>query len=175
MEYFLLSVSAQTRSVISPTSDNDETLLKGYNSKEFEQLPKFQVGYFRCNEDVEILDVLKEPTFLISDKLKSIFEVYEPNMEFKGVKLYSDDVDNIQAHTYWVGDYFEVDSLHSSAEFYPNSWLKKLVLDEEKIIDKDIFKVANILETRIIVSLRVAESILRRKTLGVSLTKVEVR
>ena len=67
-----------------------------------------------------------------------------------------------------------VDCLHESAEKYDNGMLKELVLDKRKLEGFHIFRVAGLLEYKVIITLPVAESLLRRRLYGIGLRKVKV-
>lgn len=65
--------------------------------------------------------------------------------------------------------------MHSDTVKYPNGELQELILDKRKVRGRDIFRVRGMMENKVVVSLAVAESILRRKPYGVSIKKVSVR
>ena len=52
--------------------------------------------------------------------------------------------------------------------------LKELVWDKKKIKGLDIFRVAGLLEYKVIVSLPVTESLLRRRLYGIGLQRIKV-
>lgn len=175
MDYYMLKLSETVKNPIKPYSFDKSESLKGYKLEKFKDLPDLTVAHFDYNDWLEVTDILEEPTLMISDKVKSVIENYNSNMTFKGIQLYSENRENIMDSLFWITDFEVVDCMHNSTEIFPNKWLKKLVLDQEKIEDKHIFKVAGLLETRIMISLRLCESILRRKPMGISFEKVEVR
>ena len=65
--------------------------------------------------------------------------------------------------------------LHEDAVVLPDGTIKKLVIDHKKIPNIDIFQIKNAVHNRVLVSLRMAESISRRKAYGVMFERVEVR
>ena len=174
MEYYLLTQSEQVKTPISLLSFTGETFLKEYDDTQFESLDILQIANFEMNDWLEIPDILTNPTMLISDKLKNIFELYDTNIEYRGIQLFPKTPETSVSPLFWIPKVKEISCLHTETQFYPNKWLKNLVIDQRKTEKHSIIKVADIIETRIIVSLRVAESILRRQLYGVSLTKVEV-
>lgn len=66
-----------------------------------------------------------------------------------------------------------VECLSPKAEFNKDDTLERLVIDETKIGFTKIFKVDGILENFIMISLDLAESILRRDFTGIKLERVE--
>ena len=58
---------------------------------------------------------------------------------------------------------------------HPNGALKEVILDQHKIKGRDIFRIKGIIENKTIISLAVAESIMRRNPYGVGLERVQVK
>jgi hypothetical protein len=148
------------------------------SKKDFEKIPNMMVAYFSDKEDLEFPDIINRPTMLISNDLKKLFKLYDEEIEFKGVQLYSDNLmeeKNITACLYWTFMPAECECFHKDSEKYPTGTIKRLILDKEKLIHKDIIKIEGLLENKIIVSLPVAESILRRNMYGIGLEEIEIR
>ena len=76
--------------------------------------------------------------------------------------------------TYWTFFPMEADCLHESVEILPNGEMKEMLLDTNKIPGVPVFKVAGIRVHRIIITLPVAESLLRRQLFGISLKELPV-
>lgn len=144
----------------------------GLAKEKFLALPPLSVGYFDDSIWLELYDVLSEPAFMISDSLKSVFMLYEPKMEFKAVRLFADDLQDNQAPLFWLPYIPFVDCLSGETKKYPNGMLESLVLDRHADITYSMFCVAGILEHKVIVSLPVAESMLRRKMTGFTFVPV---
>lgn len=175
MEYFILSQGSQVENPIEVMGLDKEQYCYALKKTDFETLDKLKVAYFSGREFEELCDVLTNPTFLISDALKKVMELYEKEMQFKGVQMFPIAKESKQYPLYWVPLFQEIDCLHKETVFHDNGMLAELVLDDKKIRDRQIFRIANILEYKIIVSLPVAESILRRRLYGIDLKRVEVK
>lgn len=175
MEFFILDLDKKVNRAIELQYLDRTIYVKNVNQKSFEQLPKLSVAYHNGNEMGEVPDILQSPTLLLSDKLKRILSLYDNKLEFKGVQVFSEKEKDLNNPLYWVTLFPEVDSLHSSSTFYNVGLVNELRLDEKKIKGQHIFKVKDLIGAKIIVSLAVAESILRRRPYGISLEKVEVR
>ncbi len=67
----------------------------------------------------------------------------------------------------------EIDCVSGESVFRKNKTIEKLVLDKEKVGNKKIFRVANILEKVVIVDFDISESILRRGFWGVEFKHIE--
>ena len=59
------------------------------------------VGYFDNSPQIEIYDLLGQPAFLLSDNLKRLFALYVPEMQFKGIRVYANNLDDDEAPLYW--------------------------------------------------------------------------
>ncbi len=64
--------------------------------------------------------------------------------------------------------------MHERSKIYDNGMVSSLVLNGQKIGRRNLFRLSGLLEYKIVVSLPVVESILRRRLYGVELTKLEV-
>lgn len=178
MVFFIISISKEVKSPIKMQFNDINTIDKEYfnnfTSKKIELLDDIKVAYFSGEEKEEIVDVLIDPVFMVSDNIKRLVNSYDENIEYKGLQIYSKDENVKEYPLYWIPLLQEIDCLHYTSKFYPNGLIEDLVLDIDKIYNKHIFKIANIVEERIIISLKLSESILRRIPYGVNFTKVEV-
>ena len=69
----------------------------------------------------------------------------------------------------------ELPVVSEETEYYPNGMEKKLILDQKKIAYHHIFMVQGSMMKHPVISLAVAESLLRRQATGIMLEEVEVR
>ena len=175
MEYFELTQSS--------TVENPLTIMKldsnEYNYRmqdsDFQALERLKVAYFSGREFEEICDILTEPTYLVSDLLRKTLELYDKRIEFKGVQLFPTAEESKTYPLYWVPKFLVRNCIHADTEKFDNGMLKKLILDEKKIAGCSIFRIGEIQEYKVAVSLPVAESIMRRRLYGVCLKRIEVR
>ena len=79
------------------------------------------------------------------------------------------------ARTYWIYDCVMEECIHADAIKLPNGAYQEIIIDKRKIKGRNIFRPKGLQQNQIVVSLAVAESILRRNPYGVSLKKVEMR
>lgn len=181
MEYFLFSQDKAMNHVVSldyrylPKQLKPDieikltTDIRWSDQAVFEQCYNFRV----ISKDSNMYpDYLYQPLPLLSTRMKEIFEAYEQYFSSTASFL-SDPVLKIQ-EIYWLFAVREQDCLDESTELFPNRLLKKMVLNKKKIGTRQIFVVDGILEKRLVVSLDVAESLLRRSMEGIVLTPVTV-
>lgn len=117
-------------------------------------------------------DFIQRPVTMFSKHLKEILDAYEAGLIYKNVMLIHKD--NSLQYPYVQVLMDEVEALSKKTEYYPNQTIKKLVLDKEKIGHHHLFLLAEGCRKDPLVSLALAESLLRRRTVGISFEEVEV-
>ena len=100
-----------------------------------------------------------------------MFEIYEKNIFFKPVVLA--DKKRIKQDLYWLVVPEKRKCLSSETEFKKDGMIKRIVIDEKKVLESIVFLIDYIKENFIIVNLDVAESILRRGLIGIKFKKIE--
>ena len=180
MEYFLLT---QSKSVVNPIKllvlDPAE-FTPQMEHKEFAKLKKVSISYFYHTMENEIPDIIKYPTYMVSDPIKKILALYNEDVSFRAVQAFpmdSKEPERIQklAKLYWIYDCVHVDCLSKDTVFLPNGEVEEIILDRNKLLPMNVFRPKGLLENRLIVSLPVAESIMRRNGYGVGIQPVQVR
>lgn len=142
---------------------------------DFDKLSDHIVAYFRGESVPEISGVLSKPSFLICDDLKLLLQVYDPQFQTKAIQLFAGEMESKENYLYWLPYIKPANCLHSDTEKHPNGMLKRLVLDSGLLPNSPIFRVDGLLEDIVIISLPLAESILRRCFYGIQLDPVEVK
>ncbi|MGG4213885.1 DUF1629 domain-containing protein [Paenibacillus sp. FSL L8-0638] len=139
----------------------------------FEEFPPVQVLDMTIPVHGEFSDWLSVSTTLLSNPMKRILEKYNVQARFKRVYLINRK-DN-QSALYWMPHAPAMDVLSSYAEFdIQGQYIKRLVLDHEKVKGNHFFTVQGIREPFFIISIEVAESLLRRNLSGFRLQPVEL-
>lgn len=172
MKYFEIIPDQEISNPIRIQKVDKNVYKNGISKEAFAEIPSLAVGYFENLPERELYDVLHEPAFLLSDRMKRLLALYEPEMEFKAIQLFATEERDHTAPLYWFPYIIPLDCLSAKTERYPNGVIKRMILDEKKAWNKSIFRVDGMMEQRIIVSLPVAESMLRRKVTGISFAPV---
>lgn len=174
--FFRLQPDRNATSAIQIKKLDKEKYVYKMDREKFLQLDQFTVAYYEDAIGMEICDFLHGPPFIISNRYKKIFALLESEMEFKGVQLYPENLrEDRPMPTYWVPFIEHTDCVHADSEIYDIGTVKRLVLREDAVKDRNILIARGRVEQIWLVSLSAAESILRRQPLGVSLEAVEVR
>lgn len=174
MDYFLLKQDKRYSYVPRISDWFSKINVRHLNLTDADKIKDGIVLYVDSNSNNNYLDVLDNQLFLISEEMKKILEKYDTNIIFKMAVL--TDFKNSKQVIYYLPIFEEIEALSEEAEMNLNKTVvKKLLLNEEKIKNKKVFKLKESSKTMVIVRLDVAESILRRDFNGVELEKVEIR
>ncbi|WP_297429477.1 DUF1629 domain-containing protein [Clostridium sp.] len=174
MDYFLLKQDERCKCIPQIVNWFDVINTKNLNLANADKIKDIIVLYLKSNNDNNYIDILDYPFFLVSEDMKNIIEKYDPNIIFKMVFL--TDFKNSIDKVYYLTILEEVEALSDDAEMNLNKTVvKKLILNEEKIKNKKIFKLKESSKPMIIVRLDAAESLLRRDFNGICLERIEVR
>lgn len=174
MEYFELRQSNKVVNAVKIINLRANAYNYVMADQDFQALDKLKVAYFSGQDSEELCAILTAPTYLVSDQLKTVLKLYDKEMEFKGIQLFPLAEERKLYPLYWVPHFKVVQCLHETAEKYDNGRLKKIVLDKRTLEGISMARVGELLEYKVVVSLPVAESILRRRLYGVQLEKAEV-
>lgn len=173
MEYFELILDKKVENPVEVMNLDPKVYRYDMNLEYFNALDTLKVAYYSGREMEELCGLFVQPAFLISDDIKRLFVLYEKESRFKAVQLFSTAPENKLAPLYWVPWFPELDCT-SKTKKYTTGTVEELILDERVIRGRNIFKVAGLLEYKVIVSFPVAESLLRRRFYGVGFQKVKV-
>lgn len=177
MEYFILEQSKAVVNAIKLVMMEPQKYTAEMTHKDFKELESTSVAYAEYERTQEMPDVLKHPTYMISDDLCRVLQMYDDNISFKAVQVFPHRQEYIReaSKLYWVYDCISEECMHADTVILPNGAVEELILDKRKIRGRDIFRVRGMMENKIIVSLAVAESLLRRNPYGIRLERVKVK
>ena len=163
MEYFILS---QDQRMLHTVTIKDMSTIRGYHDSmgyDSSQLPPMSVAFINSRRDTVYTDLLDRQMFLISDNLRELFHLVDPEITYKHCCLLDREND---VHTF-----YHIPSLHVASDvaitrtemvvFGKNAKLKHIFTDEKR--------------SKLIVSLLVAESIMRRALVGIKLDRLSLR
>lgn len=165
MNYFILSQDSRVDNAIKKSN------VKSLEGKDL-TINKFSPIALRIKGDENKIygDLIEGKITLVSDNLKSLIEKYDENIFFRPFVF--QDIENKIQSVYWFAIFEQLNCLSKESEFNKDGSLKKLVIDKDKANGYRIFKVNGIIEDYIIISLDLAESILRRDFLGLKIKKI---
>lgn len=174
MDYFLLKQDERYTNIPQILNLHNKVNMKNVNLRDHHKIDDIMIFNVKSDDKTEFLDVLNKQVFLVSENMKNILEKYKANIIFKMFPLI--DYDNSKQEIYYLPIFEEVEALSEDAELnLDKTVVKKLILNNEKIKNKKIFRIKGSSKTLVIVRLDVAESLLRRDFKGILLERIEVR
>lgn len=161
----------------------DKRISNGIAFKEISTSETFEVGeefrgkikknlvlHMKDTGHTAYAEMLETPFIMVSENLCKVIQMYDEESEFTNILLASQM--GKPALDYKVALIERMDCLHENTEFYKDHSVKKLILDKQKIGDRQIFKIKGISPHYVVVSMNIAESILRRSIYGVRLEEI---
>lgn len=174
MDYFLLKQDERCSYIPRISNWFDKINIKHLNLENAHKVDDETILFLNSDVNNRYTDIIDLQLFLVSEAMKKVMEKYAPDSIFKMIVL--TDFKNSIQKIYYQPIFEEVEALSEEAEMNLNKTVvKKIILNEEKIRDKKIFKLKESSKTLIVVRLDVAESILRRDFNGIELEKLELR
>lgn len=102
------------------------------------KIPKRMILNIKSNPGTEFVDIISMPFLLVSQKVKKVMELYEPNLQFKEMILL--DRENAFAEEYFLPLLTVKDVLSEKSLFTNNhTILEKAVLHKDKVGDTAVF------------------------------------
>lgn len=118
-------------------------------------------------------NILDRQLFLVKEEIKEVFTYFAPQMQYRSFCLL--DTENAVFNYYFAPDIELVYCFDESSTYNLNkSVIQKVVLKKEQVKDRDIFRLKEVNDCVVIVSLPVAESLMRRKIEGLRFFSVEL-
>lgn len=172
MDYF--RISQDKRYLHTPVITNlNEIILRRADTSigNASKIPDINVGFAKPEDHIDFIDILDSQMFMVLDRVKDVFKIYEPGMTFKAVCI-------LNNKTGAYGNYHipvlpEIDCLSPESEVSPDkSHINRLVLKQEVPEDHTVFKVKGLLTDVVVIRLDVAESLLRRNIKKYNLNRI---
>ena len=136
-------------------------------------LPLWNVVEMNFPEEGFWPDVICSPFLLLSEDCIKTAMMYQPNIIYKGIKLW-DKNSGINA-TYFLTVLDELECMSDKTQYNSmGNRILKLVLDKRKIDVNAVFKVKGLSGNSIVGRLDFVESILRRDVRGIRLTPLDI-
>jgi len=136
-------------------------------------IPKYTT--FPIADDLQMIftDLILHPCLMVSKKVRQVIHLYDPALRFEPLVLYHSESKRTQ--TYYLPQLEELDVITPNSRFNRDrSLLIQAEVDGNQARGKVIFQVANVNQTCILIHLDLAESLLRRQTLGIGLKETDL-
>lgn len=172
MKYFLLETDEGNRNPYSINKNRaiDTRLL---TKEGIGCLPMWNIVEMNFPEEGFFPDIICSPCILLSETFVKTVRTYQPDVSYKGVKLW-DKESGINA-TYFITIIDELECMSDKTQLNSiGNRIVKLVLDENQIKGKPVFKVKGYDRKCIVGRLDFVESLLKRAVGGIKLTEIEI-
>lgn len=161
MKYYLIREDSRIKTIPHIVNWMAKIDARNLTWGSYHKLPEVITLYVEKNDFTVYPDVLSRPFFMVTKELQKILKLYEPNMGYRQIILI--DRKREMAVQYFLPHLQIVDCLGEGTKFnMDHSELQHIVLDTNKLADKEIFQLDKVSNRYVVVSLRVLESFLRR-------------
>ncbi len=171
MEYYILEVDKRYVAPV-PVDWYGKLDAKTVKNAESLNMPNHTIFFVEENMQMVYTDVIKFPCFMVSKKIKDIVMLYDPSIRFERVIFFSKERGKSTA--YYFPFLEEIDCLLEGSEFNKvKSEVKHARVEKEKLAGKSIIRIGGLSKTCILISMDLANSFLRRDTVGIGLRETE--
>ena len=119
-------------------------------------------------------DVLTHPLFMVSKGVAEVMSFYDASIDYKIAVLF--DLEAKISKTYFIPILDHVECLAEGTEFnLDHSVIRHAIIDPNRTMGKPVFKLAGVKNTYIVIRLDFAESLLRRRAVGLKLKEICVK
>lgn len=172
MKFFLIETDDKNK-IPYGINKNRRIDIRLLTREKFNLLPLWNVVEMNFPEEGFWPDVICSPFLLLSEDFIKTAMMYQPNVLYKGIKLW-DKKSGVTA-TYFLTIIDELECISDKSRYNSiGNRILKLVLDREKIDANVIFKVKGLGGNGIVGRLDFVESILRRDVRGICLTPLDI-
>ena len=117
-------------------------------------------------------DYLDKTLLAVSDEFKEVVKMFNKDYTYKTIAL--QEQEKSDQKIYWTIEMpFKNNFLHNCTTFNPDGTLNKIVINDKEACDLPMFRLENKLWNVYIISLEMAESLLRRGLVGFELEELE--
>ncbi|RKI80455.1 hypothetical protein D7V83_14170 [bacterium 0.1xD8-71] len=172
MKFFLTETNTRNRLPYGINA-NRAVDVRYANRKNSYRIPNCCVVDMKTPSEVFFTDIITEPFLMVSREVAEVIEMYTPETIFKTIYLLETESE-INA-TYFMPFVEEVECLSEQTKrSRGGTELLDIVLRQDAVAEKPIFRVAGFTHVYLIVRLDAIESMLRRGIRGIKLKELSV-
>ncbi len=174
IKYFSVEVDASYHNIPKLLNWKEYSKYRDISEDTFFQSPKRFIMEIKSKKNIVCPDILKEPTFMVSEQVYKVIQKFEPNIQWKEVILAGFNLD-IDIPMYYIPLLKNMDCLSSKTEYNTfHNDIIKLVLNKHKLEDKAVFQISQLNKVYIIMRLDLVEVLLRRDVFGIAMREIEL-
>jgi len=158
MEYFCLQQDMDFSPNLILTGLSNVCTKDDFIPEKAFDIPDHSVVYPISKKENQYIDILSQQFFMVTEMVKEVFSLYVPEIKYKVFCV----IDN----RYKIYEYYFAPILSrvSYKDMHPDP--ASLEITAEQIGDKPIFRIDSQYDNIVVVSLEIAESLLRREIVG---------
>jgi len=146
---------------------------KTLNEKKRNLIPKYTIFQVEHHMQTVFTDLIFHPCFMVSETMMWTMKLYEPSFRFERIVLADQEAKKVG--TYYIPRLEKLDVLTSNSRLGRDKRsLEHIEIDGEKTKGKAIFQIEHDGKMTILIHVNLAESLLRRKVIGIDLKEVDV-
>ncbi|BBK76107.1 imm11 family protein [Clostridium butyricum] len=173
MDYFLLKKDERYRNTPRIKSLFKYINVDNINIFNADKIDDAVILQVEADDYCVFTDIIDTQIFMVCERMQKIISKYDPEIIFKILPLI--DRRHDRQENYYLPIIEEIEALSDRSKLNMNKTVvEKIVLDKSKISGQKIFRIKESEKPLIVVSLDVAESLLRRKFKGISLERLEI-
>ena len=172
MKYFLIETDEKNH-IPYNINKNHAIDVRMLTREDFDRLPMWNIVEMDFPREGFFPDMICSPFLLLSEIYLKTVMMYQPDVLFKGIKLWNKETGINATYILTILNGPECMSAKTQINSVGNRILK-LVLDKEKVASKAVFRFKECDKNGIIGRMDFVESILRRGIKGIKLTELEV-
>ena len=136
-------------------------------------IPRLSNFAVSLSGDVDFMDIVSYPYFMISKEFSSLVRMYDETIKFKYAILF--DKEHTRHLTYGMPRLEVVDCLSPESELNrDSSVLRRAVLRKDAVRGRTLFQVGGVKNRYVAASLDLVESAFRREVLGLRIRETEL-
>lgn len=173
MKYFLLDTDPAYMESLDIINWYEKMDVRNIRYEKAHLLPSRLLLYMRGYERTVFTDIVSKPFFLVSEMVKDVIRMYQPETIFKEIILL--DAEYEKSRRYFLPVFRELTCLSEKSSLnLDRSVIKRAVLSKRRLEDRSVFRIGDVKGTYIAARLDFAESILKREAVGIRLIPLEV-
>lgn len=157
----------------SPIGWNGKLDAQTLNNAESIKLPNHTVFFVENNMQMVFTDIITFPCFMVSKEVKDVILLYDPFIRFERVIFFSREQKRSVAYYFPILEKVNCLLPEESILNHDKSVVIHAKIEKEKLNGKAIVRIDGLKCTCVLISMDLANSILRRSVVGIGLRETE--
>lgn len=143
-----------------------------FTKEDADKLRESTIIFATSDKEVSYPCILEAPITMVEQEVQKVITMYDDTVIFKSVAIINKEENTQERYKVMLLD--RIDCLHETTEYRKDKSIQKLVLDSKKVSKSKIFRIQGTKRKDIIVSMDIAESLLRRRVFGIRFEEIKI-